>query len=126
MDNSSEQRSYTAPGKNGGASAQPGGAAYEPNGYGQRSNANPQQPVNNYSPRAFSESSLPPEYRPLSPWAYWGLSILYCIPVVGFIFLLIFTFSNGNIHRRNFTRSYWCSLLFVLIIGDAQMFVGQF
>lgn len=58
----------------------------------------------------------PKEYRPLSPWAYWGLSLLYTVPVVGLVFLIIFTFDKGNIHRRNFTRSYWCGLLFCLIL----------
>lgn len=50
-------------------------------------------------------------YRPLSSWAYWGLSILYAIPVIGFVFLIIFSFSNKNINRRNFTRSYWCRIV---------------
>ena len=53
----------------------------------------------------------PKEYQPLSPWAYWGLGLLYSVPVVGLVFLIIFSFDDGNIHRRNFTRSYWCGLL---------------
>ncbi len=59
----------------------------------------------------------PNQYRPLGAWAYVGLSILYAIPIVGWVFLIIFTFSGGNINRRSFTRSYWCWLLLVIILG---------
>lgn len=56
-------------------------------------------------------SDVPPEYRPMSPWAYFGLQLLYSVPVVGFIFLIIFSFKADNLNRRAFTRSYWCALL---------------
>ncbi|MBR7071583.1 MAG: hypothetical protein IKI29_05425 [Clostridia bacterium] len=52
--------------------------------------------------------------RPLSPWAYFGLQILYAIPIIGFIFLVIHSFSN-NINQRNFARSYWCVYVLALI-----------
>lgn len=55
----------------------------------------------------------PKEYKPLSPWAYFGLSVLYAIPVVGLVFLIIFSFNKKNINRRSFTRSYWCGLILV-------------
>ena len=55
-------------------------------------------------------------YRPLSPWEYWGLTLLYAVPLIGFIFMIVFSFSDANIHRRNFTRSFWCSLLLVLVL----------
>lgn len=48
----------------------------------------------------------PDVFKPLSPWAYFGLSILFSLPVVGFIFLIIFSVSDANINRRNFARSY--------------------
>ena len=54
--------------------------------------------------------------KPLSPWEYWGLSILYTIPVIGFIFLIVFSFSDSNINRRNFTRSYWCWLVLIVVV----------
>jgi hypothetical protein len=59
---------------------------------------------------------IPSEYKPLSPWAYFWLSILFSIPVVGFIFLLVFSFNGSNINRRNYARSYWCGLLIALVI----------
>lgn len=62
------------------------------------------------------QQELPEQYRPLSPWAYWGLSILFTVPIVGLIFLIIFSFNSGNINRRNFARSYWCTIFIVLAI----------
>ena len=44
------------------------------------------------------------------------LSILFSIPVVGFIFLLVFSFNGSNINRRNYASSYWCGLLIALVI----------
>ena len=66
--------------------------------------------------KPLTKEDLPGPFKILSPWAYFGLQILYTIPVVGFIFLLIHTFSKGNLNRRSFARSYWCSLLLVAIV----------
>lgn len=60
---------------------------------------------------------IPPEYTPLSPWAYFGLSILFNIPIIGFIFLIVFSCNGSNLNRRNFARSYWCALLLVAIFA---------
>ena len=54
--------------------------------------------------------------RPLGPWAYYGLKLLFSIPLIGFICLIIFSVEDGNIHRRNFARSYWCALLVNVIL----------
>lgn len=58
------------------------------------------------------------KYRPLSPWAYFGYQILFSIPFFGFIFLIFCSFSDVNINRRNFARSYFCIyiLIFILIL----------
>lgn len=66
----------------------------------------------------------PKEYKPLSPWAYWGLSLLYAVPVVGLVFMIIFSISKGNINRRNFTRSYWIGLILALIIVGVIIALG--
>lgn len=68
-----------------------------------------------------TKEDLPAQLRVLSPWAYFGLQILYSIPIVGFIFLLIHTFSAGNLNRRSFARSYWCALM---ILGGIALVVG--
>ena len=55
-------------------------------------------------------------YKPLSPWAYVGLNVLFSIPVVGFVFLIVYTFSGANINRRNYARSFWCMALISLAV----------
>ena len=60
--------------------------------------------------------NLPPQNRPLSPWAYFGYQFLFSIPLVGLICLIIFSFNEDNINLRNYARSYWCALLVGLII----------
>ena len=37
----------------------------------------------------FELQHLPEAYRPLSPWTYFGLGILYSLPLVGWIFLIV-------------------------------------
>ena len=55
----------------------------------------------------FTPNQLPEQYRPLSMWEYFGYSLLFNIPVVGFVFLIVFSFSGSNINRRNYARSYF-------------------
>ena len=57
------------------------------------------------------------KYAPLSPWAYFGLEMLFNIPVLGFVFLVVFSLSSGNINRRNFARSHFCVLVILLVIA---------
>ncbi|MBR4768038.1 MAG: hypothetical protein IK088_03575 [Lachnospiraceae bacterium] len=56
------------------------------------------------------------KYAPLGAWAYFGLTVLFSIPVVGLVFLVIFSINGSNINRRNFARSYWCVLVLLAII----------
>ncbi len=56
------------------------------------------------------------EFRPLSPWAYFGYSILFSIPFVGLIVNLVFCFSDGNTNRRNYARSFWCAYLVLAVV----------
>ena len=37
----------------------------------------------------FELQHLPEAYRPLSPWSYFGLGILYALPLLGWIFLIL-------------------------------------
>lgn len=59
---------------------------------------------------------LPPKYRPLGAWAYFGYTLLFCIPLIGFICLIVFACSGSNVNRRSFARSYFCGFLIALII----------
>lgn len=59
---------------------------------------------------------LPEKYRPLGAWAYFGYTILFGLPFVGFICTIVFSLIEGNINRRSFARSYFCIWVVVLII----------
>ncbi len=68
--------------------------------------------------------NVPPEFRPLGAWAYFGYSVLFAIPVLGLICLIVFSFSDANINRRNYARSYFIAFIFVLILFAALYFTG--
>lgn len=60
---------------------------------------------------------LPKAYRPLSPWNYFWRSVLYSIPVIGWIFLLAHAIAGKSRHGRSYARSYFCALLVGVIAG---------
>ena len=64
-----------------------------------------------------AKEQVPAAYKPISAWGYFGYKLLFCIPVVGFILLIVFSVSDENINRRNFARSYWCDLVLGLVVG---------
>ncbi len=57
------------------------------------------------------------KYRPLKPFSYFGYNLLFSLPVIGLIFLIIFSFNDKNINRRNFARSFFCGYAILLIIA---------
>ena len=74
-----------------------------------------QQPV--YAqPGEITQDQLPEKFRPLSPWAYFGYGLLFTIPVIGFILMVVFALTNGNINRRNYARSYFCWFVIAIIL----------
>lgn len=76
----------------------------------------PAAPVPPVQP-AYNPVTPAPEVKLLGPWGYFGLQLLFAIPLVGFILLIVFSFDNSNLNRRNFARSYWCGLLLSVIIA---------
>lgn len=66
--------------------------------------------------RDYDVSQLPSQYKPLGAWTYFGYSLLFSIPLVGFILLIVFSCSNENINRRNYARSFFCVYAIVLIL----------
>ena len=76
-------------------------------------------PNNNYNPNYNqnynykNNPNIPSDYRPLSPWAYFGYNLLFAIPLVG---LIVFAFDSSNINRRNYARSFFISLLIIIIL----------
>ena len=67
---------------------------------------------------------LDSKYRPLGAWEYFGYTLLFSLPLIGFICLLIFCFSDSNINRRSFARSYFCGFFIVAILAVVLMFTG--
>ena len=76
----------------------------------------------------FELQHLPEAYRPLSPWTYFGLGILYSLPLVGWIFLIVHAVGSQNLNRRNYARSYFCVYVLAIILiavgGTAAASVG--
>lgn len=58
----------------------------------------------------------PDEFKPISTWGYVGYTILFAIPILGFILLLVFAFSQKKINRRNFARSFLCLILIAIVL----------
>lgn len=60
---------------------------------------------------------IPAEYQPISMWGYFGYQILFAIPVIGFIFLIVFACGGKrNVNVKNFARSYFCVLIIWAVI----------
>ena len=68
------------------------------------------------------EQLLPASYRPLSPWSYFWRSVLYSIPVVGWLVLLIHVFACKSRHGRSYARFH----LLVAIVIAAVAYASQF
>ena len=64
----------------------------------------------------FELQHLPEAYRPLSPWSYFGLGILYSLPLVGWIFLIVHAIGSTNLNCRNYARSYFCVYVLAIIL----------
>lgn len=80
--------------------------------------------VNVMQQRAFTEADLPEKFRPLSAWAYFGLTLLFSIPIVGFIFLIVYSFNDSNRNRRSFARSYWCWLVILAVLAGVALIIA--
>ena len=62
-------------------------------------------------------NNIPEKYRPISMWGYFGLEILFSIPVVGFIILIVYALGGTkNVNKKNFARSYFCFVIIFVII----------
>ena len=66
---------------------------------------------------------IPDENRPVSPWIIALLTMLYSIPLVGFVACLVFSF-NDNVNIRNHARSIWCFALIGLVLFITFLIIG--
>lgn len=70
-------------------------------------------------------TTIPPEYKPIGAWGYFGWQLLFCIPLVGIILLIVFSVGGtSNINLRNFARSHFCTLALALIIVAILILTG--
>ena len=78
--------------------------------YQQASYQQPNQGNANYN---FNNTvNLPPEYKPISMWGYIGYNFLFCIPLIGFILMIVFSCGgSSNVNVKNYARSYLCIIL---------------
>ena len=61
----------------------------------------------------------------ITPWGYFWLQILFNIPVIGFIFLVVFALGGTpNINKRNFARSYFCIYVVIIIVLAIMFALG--
>lgn len=67
---------------------------------------------------------IPSEYEPISMWGYFGYSILFAIPIIGWIFIIIFALTASNYNLRNFARSQFCVYILWLILVLVTAFSG--
>lgn len=78
-----------------------------------------------YQQGGYQQPVIPEEYQPISVWGYFGYSLLFGVPCVGFIFLVVFALGGTkNINLKNWARSYFCLLLIGLIISIIFTLLG--
>lgn len=69
-------------------------------------------------PPQFNENMLPEEYKPVSVGKYIGYSILFALPLVGFIMLLVTAFSGGtNKSLKNYARAMLVMYAIGVVLG---------
>lgn len=74
-------------------------------------------PIRNYDPRF--------DYTPLGAWSYFLYTLLFSIPIIGFIFAIVFAVGGTNrINLRNYARSYFCWLLITVVLVIVLLIVG--
>lgn len=70
-------------------------------------------------------NNIPEKYRPITMWGYFGLEILFSIPIIGTVFLLIYALGgNKNENVKNFARSYFCFLIIALLVAAILVATG--
>ena len=74
-----------------------------------------------YSPPAAAVTSGEPAkgspYAVMSTGAYIGFSILFCLPLVGWLICVIMAFVSKNLNRRNYARALLIFMLIGLVVG---------
>ena len=67
---------------------------------------------------------VPMGYQPISMWGYFGYQILFSIPVIGWIFVIVFALTATNQNLKNFARSQFCLLIIWIVLLCLSCFTG--
>lgn len=70
-----------------------------------------------------AESFISDENKMLSTNDYIKYNILFLIPIVGVIFLIIFSFDKKNINRRNYAHSFFFTANIIIFIFLCILFL---
>lgn len=74
---------------------------------------------------SITENNLPPEFKPISAWGYVGYNILFAIPIIGFIFLIVYACGGTqNKNLKNYARSFFCVMLISIILSIIFVILG--
>ena len=55
--------------------------------------------------------------KPITAWGHVGYSVLWAIPVVGWIIWLCVCLFSRNQNKKNYARSKFCGLVFLALIA---------
>lgn len=67
---------------------------------------------------------LPAKYRPMGAWGYFWFTILYCIPLIGWICMVVTAIASRNVARRSYARSFFISCVIIMILTIAFLITG--
>lgn len=60
---------------------------------------------------------VPAAYQPIGMWGYFGYDILFMIPIIGWIFNIVFALGGtGNVNLKYYARSKFCLTVLSLIV----------
>lgn len=97
------------------------GMNYQQNGYGNVPPYNYQGGAaysqGNYAPYGYPQAQVQRVPEEISMWKYLGLMWVMVIPVVGFILMVVWAFSDEQINRRNYARAILLNMVISVVIG---------
>lgn len=62
--------------------------------------------------------------KPISMWGYFGLQLLFSLPVIGLAALILISISAKNINVRNYACSFYCTLILTVAICVVILALG--
>ena len=92
---------------------------YGSNDYGQVLNGSSNYNAYGQSPN-IGKGYYSYEYTPISMWGYFGYSLLFVIPVIGFVLKIVFAITAKNVNLKNLAIAY----LIIEIIGIVILIIS--